>query len=504
MRILLDTNIIVHREASTVAREEIGVLFNWLDRLHYTKCIHPLSIDEIRKHRDPKVVATFEIKLANYNVLKTVAPESPAIERLRLGDRDENSKNDTSLLKEVLARRVDILITEDRGVHAKAKILGIEGFVFTIDDFLEKAIAEHPDLTSYRVLAVKNELFGHVDLSDPFFDSFKRDYIGFADWFNRKADEMAYVCHAESGRLVAFLYLKLETESESYSDIAPPFWPKRRLKIGTFKVAMNGYKLGERFLKIIFDNAVIQHVDEIYVTIFNKDAEQERLIALLSDWGFERYGTKRSESGEEIVLVRAFSPGANATDPAITFPYMSRTRRKFIVPIYPAYHTELLPDSILRTESPENFEDNKSNRNALRKVYISRSIQRDMSRGDILVFYRTASGGAAHYTSVATTLGIVEAVITEISDETEFIRVCRKRSVFSDAQLKKHWNYRPSNRPFVVDFLYTYSLPKRRNLAALKENNIIKEAPRGFEEISDPAFSRLIDISHANKSLIVD
>ena len=127
-----------------------------------------------------------------------------------------------------------------------------------------------------------------------------------------------------------------------------------------------------------------------------------------------------------------------------------------------------------------------------------------MSRGDILVFYRTASGGAAHYTSVATTLGIVEAVITEISDETEFIRVCRKRSVFSDAQLKKHWNYRPSNRPFVVDFLYTYSLPKRRNLAALKENNIIKEAPRGFEEISDPAFSRLIDISHANKSLIVD
>jgi len=315
---------------------------------------------------------------------------------------------------------------------------------------------------------------------------------------------MAYVCHAESGRLVAFLYLKLETESESYSDIAPPFWPKRRLKIGTFKVAMNGYKLGERFLKIIFDNAVIQHVDEIYVTIFNKDAEQERLIALLSDWGFERCGTKGSESGEEIVLVRVFSPRANAMDPAITFPYMSRNRRKFVVPIYPAYHTELLPDSILRTESPENFEDNKSNRNALRKVYISRSIQRDMSRGDILVFYRTASGGAAHYTSVATTLGIVEAVITEISDEAEFIRVCRKRSVFSDAQLKKHWNYRPSNRPFVVDFLYTYSLPKRPNLAALKENNIIKEAPRGFEEISDPAFSRLIDSSHANKSLIVD
>jgi hypothetical protein len=47
MRVLLDTNIIIHREASTVVRENIGVLFNWLDRLHYP-CIHPLSIAEIR------------------------------------------------------------------------------------------------------------------------------------------------------------------------------------------------------------------------------------------------------------------------------------------------------------------------------------------------------------------------------------------------------------------------------------------------------------------------
>ena len=44
--------------------------------------------------------------------------------------------------------------------------------------------------------------------------------------------------------------------------------------------------------------------------------------------------------------------------------------RKFIVPIYPTYHTELLPDSILNTETAEDFEDNKSNRNALSKVYI--------------------------------------------------------------------------------------------------------------------------------------
>jgi predicted nucleic acid-binding protein len=335
MRVLLDTNIIVHREASTVVRKEIGILFNWLDRLHYTKCIHPLSIKEIEKHEDPKVVATFKIKLANYALLKTLAPESTPIQQIRLHDKDENAKNDTSLLNELFAKRVDLLITEDRGIHSKARALGIGSQVFTIDDFLEKVTAEHPELTSYRVLAVKKEMFGNVNLEDTFFDSFKRDYQGFCEWFNRKSDETVYVSKTDTGEIVGFLYLKPEDEFESYSDITPPFCAGRRLKVGTFKVSLNGFKLGERFLKIIFDNAITQKVNEIYVTIFNRDAEQERLIELLSDWGFRRHGHKVSKSGKESVLVRDFSPWADPAHPALTFPFMSRRQRKFIVPILP-------------------------------------------------------------------------------------------------------------------------------------------------------------------------
>lgn len=504
MRTLLDTNIIIHREASTVVKEEIGVLFNWLDRLHHAKCIHPLTIDEIRKHKDKKIVATFDIKLKNYVELKTEAPESIEIQKLRQDDKNENDKNDTSLIKEVFAKRVDCLITEDRRIHEKAKWLGIGDRVFTIDDFLEKVTAENPDLASYRVLAVKKEHFGKINLLDTFFDSFKRDYVGFADWFNRKADEIAYVCISEKKETLAFLYLKFEDEREPYADITPQFTAKRRLKIGTFKVAMNGYKLGERFLKIAFDNAVQLKVDEIYVTIFNKDADQERLIALLLDWGFYRHGVKRGSSGEEQVLVRNFAPHADALHPQKTYPYMSKRQRKFIVPIYPQYHTELLPDSILRTESPDNFIENRPNRNAIRKVYISRSHRRDMKPGDIVVFYRTASGGSGHYTSVATTLGIIESVVTPVASLEEFILLCRKRSVFSDAELKTHWDYYAGLKPFVVNFMYVYSLPKRPNLAILKQENIITEAPRGFEEISDAAFSKLIEISNANQRLIVD
>jgi hypothetical protein len=33
MRVLLDTNILIHREATTVVRHKIGKVFFWLDKL---------------------------------------------------------------------------------------------------------------------------------------------------------------------------------------------------------------------------------------------------------------------------------------------------------------------------------------------------------------------------------------------------------------------------------------------------------------------------------------
>ncbi len=504
MRVLLDTNILIHREARTVVREDIGTLFRWLDRLRYDKCVHPASLDEICKHSNPDVVRTFQAKLGSYVLLRTLAPDTSGIAALRLRDQSDNDTNDTSLLAELVAGRVDLLITEDRGIHRKAQVLGVSKNVYTIDAFLENGTAENPELVDYKVLSVRKQYFGEVNLLDAFFASFHSDYPGFTSWFNRKADEIAYICTADSGELLAFLYLKREGPEEDYGDIAPRFKRASRLKIGTFKVVANGYKLGERFLKIIFDNALQYRVAEIYVTIFRRTSDQERFVQLLEDWGFQYHGTKVSEAGTEAVYVRDFGRRVDMSDPRRTYPYVSRRARKFIVPIYPAYHTELLPDSILRTESPAGYVENKPNRNAISKVYISRSLERGLRTGDLIVFYRTASGGSGYYTSVATTLGVVQDVITNIRSRTDFLAICRKRSVFSDAELCQHWDYTPHNRPFVVNFLYVHSFPKRVNLKGLKEQSIVSAAPRGFEQLTDNAFNKLLEVSGAEQYLIVD
>jgi len=502
VRILLDTNIIIHREATKVINPDIGYLFYWLDKLKLEKCIHPLTVEELNRNRDSETVKTMNIKIGNYNLLKTQAPfEGKIAEVSAQIDLNGNDVNDSRLINEVFSGRVDILISEDKKIHTKAQLLNISEKVFKIDAFLEKVNAENPSLVDYKILAVKKLYFGEVNLSDAFFDSFREDYQQppFDQWFKKKSDEISYVCF-QNEILSAFLFVKTEDETENYVDIVPAFDRKKRLKIGTFKVTSNGFKIGERFLKIIFDNALKQKVNEIYVTIFNKRPEQERLISLLEDWGFKFHGLKSTKNGEEKVYVRDFNRNTpiNIEYPKLTYPFLSRESDVFIVPIYQAYHTELLPDSYLRNESPKNFVENEPHRNALSKVYISRSHVRDLKSGDRIVFYRTGDQGNAIHTGVATTVGIVESVITDIKDEATFLALCRKRSVFSDEELKKHWNYNKYSRPFIVNFIYAFSYPKRPNLKWLNENGVIPnilDMPRGFRKITQQDFINIANYS---------
>jgi predicted nucleic acid-binding protein len=506
VKVLLDTNIFIHRETRYPIREDIGLLFKWLEKLKYEKFIHPVTINEINKYQDDQERRAFQIKLKSYTQIPIKPRWEKEIEEIsKKYDKTENDRNDTALLNEVFRGYVDILITEDKNIHQKAKELGIEDKVFTIEEFLEKAIQENPELIDYKIPIVEQTYFGNLDLNDKFFDSFKEDYKDYESWFRRKAYEKVYACKSGE-KIVALLYLKREGKNEPYDDIKPKLSPKNRLKIGSFKVELHGHKLGERLLKIVFDNALNLRVDEIYVTIFDKREEQKRLISLLQDYGFYLHGTKETASGIENVYVRDFSRKTDLSNPKKTFPYMSKRARKFLVPIWPQYHTTLFPDSILRTESPMNFVEQEPHRNAISKVYVSRSIRRDMRPGDILVFYRTAET-KAYYKSVITTLGIVEQVITGISSLDRLISICRKRTALSDEELKQFWNKSPRNPPFVVYFLYAYSLPKRLNLKRLIELGIIKDiksAPRGFEEINDTSFNTIIRESHANANIIVD
>lgn len=501
MKALLDTNIIIHREAGKVVNQDIGILFRWLDRVQYIKCIHPVTIYEIEKNPNKQTVETFTTKLDSYEKIEIPTPLQPEVKAISdQMDVNENDRNDSILLNEVFSGRVDILITEDGKIHSKADRLNVADKVFTIDSFLEKIFSEHPDLVNYKVLNVQKKRFGHINLEDDFFSSLKEDYIGFDKWFLKKSDAFAYVTNnKENGLLLSFLYLKVEDLNENYNDIEPRFAPKKRLKVGTFKVINNGFRLGERFMKIIFDNALANRVDEIYVTIFDHRDEQKRLIELMEQWGFSYWGVK----GAEKVYVRKFDKKFVINELKANYPYISKRSPAFIVPIYEEYHTELLPDSILNNESPLEFIEDFPHRNGISKVYVSRAMEPHPKTGDLLIFYRT--GG--YYKSVISTIGLVQEVIYDIKNVDDFIYQCRKGSVFPESELRAMWDYKKNSRPFIVRFLYIYSFPNRINMQKLIELGILKgtdDAPRGFKPIPIEQLELILKETNSDESFIIN
>ena len=63
MRVLLDTNIVIHRETKDPGNEDIGKLFWWLNELNYTKCIHPVTIKEISSNQNEDARKAFLLKI---------------------------------------------------------------------------------------------------------------------------------------------------------------------------------------------------------------------------------------------------------------------------------------------------------------------------------------------------------------------------------------------------------------------------------------------------------
>lgn len=288
---LLDTNVIVYRESSNNVLPEYPEFFKILDKIGAKKYIHPKTKKEIESNGDEDVKKVMLSKLNSYDCL------TPSVETDELFDEviskykiDKNSLIDNEILLQVYCGRVQFLITEDDAIHAKAKELYLENRVLNASCFLGLFKEQHPDLVDYKILSIVQRKIGDLDFHDKFFDSLREDYNfgkgSFDKWLNKKASEDAYV-YEDSGELKGFLYLKAEYEKEKYDDISPKFEPKKRLKIGTFKIVAKGMRISERFLKIIFDNAKVNKVDEIYVTLFEgKRDEVDALRDILFHWGF--------------------------------------------------------------------------------------------------------------------------------------------------------------------------------------------------------------------------
>ena len=495
INILLDTNIVIKRESGNNVSYEVAKLFNWFTKRTITTYIHPATKGELMSYKDENAKIAILTKLSSYNILPSFINEKDDYFDYIIShySQDKNGKIDNALLKEVYNYNVSILLTDDRLILKKAEDLYIRDRVLTSSELLALFEKAYPQNIEYKMLAVKLKTFGEVNLNSDFFDSLREDYGGkdFDDWFKKKVlkNEQAYVFEDKEDGLKGFLYLKTEDESENYSDITPQLLPKKRMKVGTFKIERTGFRLGERFLKIIFDNAKKYKVEEIYVTLFeDKRDEVKQLKSIMEQWGFVKHGYK---SNGEAVLVKNLKDYNYEKTPKLNYPLIKREVKHYFLPIFPKYHTDLFPDMILKNEDMHLYEENKAHRYALEKIYLTGAFNLRVKPGDLILIYRTGDRYPKKYSSVVTGIAVVEDVIRTRNVE-DCIAKCKNRSIFSEDEIRRVY----AKYPTIIKLLDLIPFKNKVTLDQLYDNSIIAKnsGPRPFEYLSEEQYKTIYDL----------
>jgi hypothetical protein len=342
--------------------------------------------------------------------------------------------------------------------------------------------------------------FADINLKDSFFDSLRQDYPQFDEWFLKKTTEKksAFVFETH-GKLDGFLFLKSEIDVE-IADVSPQLPKKRWLKIGTFKINPHGTRLGERFLKTVLDNAIHYKIDAVYVTVFPK---HKALIELFERYGFEEKAIKPTNDSIEKVLVKELGDLKNNI--LYDYPkFSTRGNQKFLLSIFPEFHTQLFPNSKLNNESYELIKD-LSHTNSIEKVYICSMDCRALRRGDALVIYRTTDEvGRAKYRAVATSVCTVEEikVKNDFTSLDNYLSYCENYSVFNRQELTE-W-FHKNNRLYIIKMVYNAAFSKRLTRGHLLEKCGLSETARwGFLPLTDNQFHKIIKDGSIYESLII-
>lgn len=483
IKILLDTNMFIYLEDNSVTNDKVLELTKRLyDLDEYKIVIHPMTKKEISNIKDGQQKRIFKSKIAVYSEIESPPVPLKSFHNL-LGCKNINDEIDNNLIFAVYQNCVSFFITNDKEIKKKSFKLGIESKILTIDEALS-IFKPKKELISNKIGFIHYKYLYELNLEDHFFDSLRNDYVGFDEWFKKKQLEgqKAYVTfHGDS--IGAFLMLKIENENEIYNDLEIPFTKCKRLKISTFKVADLGKRFGESFIKIIVDTALLENVEEIYVTVFKK---HNKLIELFKEYGFHYYCKKISKDNYEEVYVKSIRKKENF------YPFFSLgDRRKFIAPIKEEFHSILFPDSdLVHQISIDDLKGTNYAANSLRKAYLCHSNIKKIVPGSIIFFY--ASGQKKAITS----LGIVDAVFDSFNNYTEVLDLVKRRTVYDDEILRKYFK----KNILVIMFKHYCSFDTYIPFEYLLDEKIVKGSIQSIIEVKEEKdVEKILDYANFNK-----
>ncbi len=404
-----------------------------------------------------------------------LATKYPTLD-LSLGPMPQNRTNDWvdgHLVQALECQAVDGLVTADQRLTRKAtRTVGSER-VFSVADAIAY-IESQLDVIGSTPPAVQACRAYELDMTDPFWESFRADYENFDEWMQKCCREhrQCWVVRADdSAHLAAVAIVKHETAEPRGS---------KTLKLCSFKVAetFSGRRLGELLLKAVFAFASSNRFDSLFVTAWPK---HQQLISVMLDFGFaedaEQRPTGERQLTKKLLWGIADARQQSALDYHVRYgPYCLDVlgARVYLVPIQPRYHAMLFPE--LQSQG-SLFPGREGYANAIRKAYLCQTPTRSIEPGSALLFYR--SGDERSISCV----GIAERSMRS-SDAAALARFVMPRTVYTEADIG---SMAEGQREVVAVMFRQCLLPMRQPITIhdLRHAGILARAPQSIMRIKE-------------------
>lgn len=433
--------------------------------------VHPATRDELSEGTNP---TRAEQRIAELSKIEMLA-EVPISTRLQteLGPvvPDSNDHRDLRILAALDANAVNFLVTEDVGLHKRAKRVGLGDRVLTLADAAALLEAFEPTTVEPPPKVTPVESYA-LDLEQDIFASIRTDYNGFDAWVNKvrgdSANRECFIITEDGGTYAAVAILKVnELPSECPYDLPEPI-----TKISTFKVQQEfgGQRYGELLLKAVLLSHRDHSAGSAYVEVWDR---HQRLIDFMKMFGY--YDAGKSAHGE-IVLAKRYQPRDTSMSPldfhiAYGPPAVSDQANVFVIPIIEQWHDQLFPECMPETQQPmlPGLEGTTLPwGNALRKAYLCNSSSRQIQPGDAILFYRSRL-------QTVSVIGVVEEA-SRTSSPDEVLNLVGGRTVYAPtdiAQLASH-----SAQLLVILFRQDRVVDPEWTLAELQSHGVLKAPPQ--------------------------
>lgn len=493
MRILLDTNIFIPLEDSSgVLDASLGTFVKLANQNGHQLLVHPASIEDIERDQDRERKSITLSRTEKYPLLE-FPPELTAqqVKGLGLSQTKDNDRVDNLILYALYRDAIDLLVTEDRGMHKKALQLGVADRVHYIQQAAELLKRLHTK-EAVALPSIRDVPTHSLDLNDPFFDSLREDY-DFNKWFEKCCREgrHAWTYFDGPGHPRAICIYKEELTPIVTDENRA--LPGKALKLCTFKVGpqVRGRKIGELFLKAAFQYAGKNKLEHIYLTM--KPGKQPYLQDMLEEYGFYFIGHYNND--HVFVKDNPVTPPNSLLPPLEYnirfFPHFKNGPEvnKYIIPIMPEFHSQIFPE----IQKQQGLFAQGTVGNAIKLAYLCHAKISGLVAGDLILFYRS------HDLQAITSLGVIESV-HDLDDVDKIVPLVSKRTVYSLDDISKM----AEKKTKVILFRSAMHFDLPVGYKWLKEEGVVNGAIYTIRNITDASFKRIMEERNVTNCIYAD